>query len=82
MKDLQAYKKKISIVLIISFALHVVTLFIVMMMFHNIQLLDTEAERLNKQALEFNGRTNNLEGCFKNNDLSCPDDKYFNSKQF
>lgn len=82
MKTPQIKNGKIGVGSIISIVLHAFTLFAITMMFHNIQILNTEAERLNKQALQFNGRTNNLEGCWINNDTECPEDKYFNSRQF
>ena len=65
-----------------SLMLHVATLFALIMMAHNIQLLNAEAERLNRQSLQFNGRTNNLEGCWQNQDYDCPENKYFDASQF
>lgn len=82
MKNNQTQKKTISTGLIISFVLHAIFLVVIIFMSHNIQILNAEAERLNKQSLQFNGRTNNLEGCWKNQDYECPENRYFDASQF
>lgn len=82
MQNNQTQNKKIRISLIVSFALHAASLVAIGLMLYSIQTLNTEATRLNKQALQFNGRTNNLEGCWKNQDYKCPENKYFDSSQF
>ncbi len=82
MKNSRTHKKKISTGLIISFALHAVALIVVAFMLNSIHVLNKEADFLSKQALQFNGRTNNLEGCWKNNDYECPENKYFDASQF
>jgi len=82
MKTRHVQKKKINIVFVISFVFHAISLVAIVVMFNNIQLLNKEVDFLNKQSLQFNGRTNNLEGCWKNQDYECPENKYFDASQF
>lgn len=52
------------------------------MLNRDVAMLRAETDYLNKQSLQFNGRTNNLEGCWKNQDFECPENKYFDASQF
>lgn len=65
-----------------SFALHAVSLIAIVVLLNQVHMLNNETEFLNKQSLQFNGRTNNLEGCWKNQDIECPENKYFDASQF
>lgn len=82
MKNQKQNKNKIDIKLVISFTLHVVSIVTIAVLINQVHLLQTETEFLNKQSLQFNGRTNNLEGCWKNQDFDCPENKYFDASQF
>lgn len=75
-------KKKNNIGLIISFALHAISLVVIAVLVYNVHTLYNQTDSLNRQSLQFNGRTNNLEGCWKNQDYECPENKYFDASQF
>lgn len=82
-------KSKISTKTIISAIAHVISIVAIILLAYSmsslhrdVTMLNTETEFLSKQSLQFNGRTNNLEGCFKNADLECPENKYFDASQF
>ncbi len=75
-------KKKTNIGLIISYALHAISFMIVAILIYNVHTLYNQTDSLNRQLLQFNGRTNNLEGCWKNQDYECPENKYFDASQF
>lgn len=68
--------------LIVSIIAIVVLTISVIVLNHDVAMLRAEANYLNKQSLQFNGRTNNLEGCWKNQDFECPENKYFDASQF
>jgi ACR3 family arsenite efflux pump ArsB len=67
---------------IAKIGIHVVYLTVISILIWHINFIYGELNFQNKQSLQFNGRTNNLEGCFKNQDYTCPENKYFNASQF
>ena len=82
MKNTHTTPKKYTIITAMSVTLHVISFAIIAVLAYNIQTLYTQIDTLNKQSLQFNGRTNNLEGCWKNQDYVCPENKYFDASQF
>lgn len=73
----------------ISFVLHAISLVVIVVLVGSVSSLQKDTNMLNKatdylgrQSLMFNGRTNNLEGCWKNNDYECPENKYFDASRF
>ena len=69
-------------VFIVSTMLVIACVASVVMLNRDVAMLRAETDYLNKQSLQFNGRTNNLEGCWKNQDFECPENKYFDASQF
>jgi len=67
---------------VVLFAAIIALIFSVVVLSRDISMLKNEVRFLDKQSLQFNGRTNNLEGCWKNQDFECPENKYFNASQF
>lgn len=61
---------------------HVIYVVAIVVLAYHVNFLFKEVDFLNRQSLQFNGRTNNLEGCLKNRDLECPENKYFDSSKF
>ena len=49
---------------------------------YRVETINKKGTELNMQMLQFNARTNNLKGCWQNNDLSCPENKYFDGSRF
>lgn len=82
MKNNKIQKNKIKIAIIIGFVIQTISLVVIVALINNIYMLNNEVDFLNKQSLQFNGRTNNLEGCWKNQDFTCPENKYFDASQF
>jgi len=68
--------------LIVSTIVIIALIVSVVMLNRDVAMLRAETDYLNKQSLQFNGRTNNLEGCWKNQDFECPENKYFDASQF
>jgi hypothetical protein len=75
-------KNKLNIKSISSIAIHVLYVVIILILAWHVNFLFKEVDFLNRQSLWFNGRTNNLEGCWKNQDFECPENKYFDASQF
>lgn len=73
---------KNNIKFIASLGLHIISIAAIVVLALHVNFLYRETQFLNKQSLQFNARTNNVEGCFKNHDYTCPEDKYFDSRQF
>ena len=89
MKSSTTQKPQINTSLTISYILHVVSIMVIIFLVYKVNSLSYRAEtltqkatELNMQSLQFNARTNNLKGCWQNNDLACPENKYFDGSQF
>lgn len=82
MKDNERQKNRVKFGLAISLALNVGTLVAMIFVIYNVSRLNSETDSLNRQLLQFNGRTNNLEGCWQHQDYACPENKYVDSRQF
>jgi hypothetical protein len=81
--------KSIKSILAASFMLHAISIAVIVFLVAKTNSLDYRAEtltnkatELNKQALQFNARTNNLKGCWQNNDYACSENKYFDGDKF
>ena len=76
-------------ILAASLVLHFISLVVIVFLVYSITLLNyrvntltQKGTELNKQMLQFNARTNNLKGCWQNNDYACPENKYFDGSKF
>ena len=84
MKSSSKQKAKINANTTLSYVLHAVSIVVIMFLAYKVAALEyrtntltNAATELNAQSLKFNARTNNLKGCWQNNDLACPEGKYF-----
>lgn len=67
---------------IIKIIPHLAYIVAILLLAYNLNFVRNELEFQNKQSLFFNARTNNVRECLKNQDFSCPDNKYVNTRQF
>ncbi len=89
MKNSPSQKLQINTSLTVSYILHAVSIAIIIFLVFKVNdlsyradTLTRKATELNMQSLQFNARTNNLKGCWQNNDISCPENKYFDGSRF
>ena len=82
-------KPQINTGLKISYILHAISIAMIIFLVYKVNLSEYRVEtitkkgaELNMQMLQFNARTNNLKGCWQNNDYECPENKYFDGSQF
>ena len=73
---------KLTSVSVAKIVVHVAYLVAIIALVYHVNFLYKQIDFLNRQSLQFNGRTNNLEGCWKNQDYECPENKYFDASQF
>ncbi len=89
MKSNSSQKPQINTSSTVSYILHAVSVAMIIFLVYKVNLLEYRVETINKkgtelnmQMLQFNARTNNLKGCWQNNDYECPENKYFDGSRF